>query len=282
MIKVLIPTDFSKPSKAAISYALKLAQSMDAELTLFHAIDAPSHSSTLMRDIDDIISKDAKEDFENFYLQVKDELDIKNEMSREMSVGKPHDAINEYCDENNMDIIVMGNTGEGAMHKLFMGSNTQRVIEESSIPVIAVPHNSPVNDIKEIVYATDMQDTSDELQKLVNFARYLNANISVLHIYKNESDVNKYENAIIEAELKQKHDYEKIHFHTEVNSDIEDGIAHYVIAKRADLLAMFAKKRSFFERLFEKSFTQNIADENDLPLFIYKKDGSNNDSASSS
>ena len=266
-MKVLIPTDFSKPSIAALKYAIKLSDKLDVDLIIFHAIDAPSHSSTLMRDIDDKIEEGAKADFENFYEEVKVQLGIKKDIKREMHIGKPADGIIEYCDKNEIDLIIIGNTGEGAIHKLFMGSNTQKVIEFSNVPVIAVPHNSTKTAINEIVYATDMRDTTDELQRLVDFARFFNAKINVLHIYRKESESDTFDNEKIEARLKQKHNYTNIHFHTEINSDVEDGIAHYVIAKQADILAMFAKKRSFFERLFEKSFTKNIADENDLPLF---------------
>ena len=274
MIKILIPTDFSKPSLNALKYAITIAKTIDAELTLFHAVDTPSHSATLMRDIDDKVVEGAQADFDNFYEEVKAQLDLKKDITRVMHIGKPAESIVEFCNDHLVDLIVMGNTGEAAMHKLFMGSNTQNVIELSVVPVIAVPHNSTKSVIKEIVYATDMKDTTDELQRLVDFAKFFDAKVNVLHIYRKESESHIYDNELIEARLKDKHNYSNIHFHTEINSDVEDGIAHYVIAKQADILAMFAKKRSFFERLFEKSFTQNIADENDLPLFIYKKDGS--------
>jgi len=66
-MKILVPTDFSKLSKIAVYYAVKMSTKFNAEIVLLHAvfIEAPPRAQTLnTNQILDIMVQNARQDFE--------------------------------------------------------------------------------------------------------------------------------------------------------------------------------------------------------------------------
>jgi nucleotide-binding universal stress UspA family protein len=49
------------------------------------------------------------------------------------------DAIQSYCDDHDIDLVVMGTHGHSGLNRLFLGSTTERTLRSASIPVLAVP-----------------------------------------------------------------------------------------------------------------------------------------------
>lgn len=68
---------------------------------------------------------------------------------------------------------------------------------------------------------------------------------------------------------------EKFHTHnfnyaSEVNSNVVEGIEHYLQNNSTDMLVVFTHKRLFYERLFNRSVTKELANEIDIPVLVLK------------
>ncbi|TAK54064.1 MAG: universal stress protein [Bacteroidetes bacterium] len=138
--KILVPTDFSDLSLAAIEYAVSFSKIYDAKLYMIHVVEqlpvlafhtVDMNSETVLRDA----LKDAEKDLKKF---IADKLPhIKNIMT----VVRRGDACKEivtYASEGHFDLIIMATHGRTGLAHILMGSIAESVVRNSSVPVLTV------------------------------------------------------------------------------------------------------------------------------------------------
>ena len=138
------------------------------------------------------------------------------------------------------------------------------------VPVIAVPEFAQFNDLADIVYATDIIDLRSEIERVVTFARKFNARVHVLHVTspREEKAIDAKE---IVTQLIKRLNYPHISFAVSHADDPEEGIDEYITKNKIDMLAMFTHELTFFEKLFGKGITRQVALFNKVPLLTFKK-----------
>lgn len=272
-MKILIPTDFSDLSKVAIDYAIQLALTFKAQLSILSVVYAsgPGRGSLGSKDLLDVMINDAKKDGD----LLLDELQLKNKIlpkvECEVIAGYPVEKV--VCNHANSygaDLIVMGTKGASGLKKIFLGSNAAAVIDRSILPVIAVPEFAKFNGVRDIVYATDITNLKSELDKVISFARTFNARVHILHVTspREESaiDAKTFIDDLIKAT-----NYSHISFAVSHADDPEEGIDAYITKNKIDLLAMFTHELSFFEKIFGQSITRSTVFHSHVPLLTFKK-----------
>jgi nucleotide-binding universal stress UspA family protein len=140
--KILAPIDRSKYKEKIIAYAISLGKAWGAETTAIHVID-PGRGIPGGRvkekelEREERAKRPADELLNEAYLQAQKEgFNIKKEVVEESdTVGK---AIIEYAKKNNIDVIVIGTTGMGAVEEIFLGSVANNVIHHAHCPVFAI------------------------------------------------------------------------------------------------------------------------------------------------
>jgi nucleotide-binding universal stress UspA family protein len=264
MKKILVPTDFSELSRASLSYAAMLALKMDVELILLHVIDI-SNSEMLMKRarLEEEVVQLAREDAAYLMDDIRAEVGEKLRIRYEYRMGHPlHRVVDNFVQQNNVGLIVMGLHGETGLRKVLMGRVTTSVINNSSVPVIAVPADA-VFQLDKIFYATDMSNLSSELSFLIKFARLFNASVHVIHVLtRGESHPDKNQ---IKEQIKRL-DYPNIYFHVLRGDEIARLLNTFVRRAKAHMLAMFTHRQDFFQQLFATSITQDVAAQNHLPV----------------
>jgi nucleotide-binding universal stress UspA family protein len=134
--KVLVATDFSPPSDAALAYGRALARTFGASLTLLHVVEnyflRPTASAPYMdqeartRMLDDQLT-----DEDRRQLGARAVLEISDE---------PADAIAGFAKAQKIDLIVMGTHGRSGLERLLVGSVAEHVIRTAPCPVLTVRH----------------------------------------------------------------------------------------------------------------------------------------------
>jgi len=141
--RIVCATDFSKPSGAALTYALALAQEADARLTLLHVIEFPQalHDIPLPRgaEADRLHAVAEAEYLRRLRAQVPAQARMYCTVAARVSEGKPARAILHVAEEEQADLIVMGVQGRGTVELMVFGSNTHAVIRGAGCPVLVVP-----------------------------------------------------------------------------------------------------------------------------------------------
>lgn len=272
-MKILIPTDFSKLSKVAVNFAVKMAKELDAELVLLNVIflNAPPRAAMNLNNVEEIMKNNAEIDSIQLINEMKGQYKESLNISYKIIMGNPvEDIVENYAVNNCIDLIIMGTKGATGLEKYIIGSNAAAVISNSSIPVITVPEHARFNGLKHIVYATDMWDLNIEAKALVPLALLFNSTIHIVHVIEPNSKKN-IEIKTITTDLISELNYTKIKFKVVINEDIINGIDEYIADTKADMLAMFTRELTFFEKLFGKSVTRQMAFHSRIPMLTFKK-----------
>jgi nucleotide-binding universal stress UspA family protein len=144
--RILVATDFSEPSDAALAYGRELAHSFGAAMTLAHVVD-----DTMARayGIDGgvlLTDPDMQRQFEETALgQVNAALNDADRTQLKatglvLASNVPALAIVTYARDANIDLIVMGTRGRGGVAHLLMGSVSEKVVQTAPCPVLTVRH----------------------------------------------------------------------------------------------------------------------------------------------
>lgn len=141
---VLVATDFSETSDAALAYGRELARTFGGKLHLLHVAD-----NIMLRyafDGSPIMPPDVQTDFENAARTRLERL-LGGDDRRELGAvavlrtsNTAADSIVDYAREAAVDIIVMGTHGRRALAHLLLGSVAERVVRTSPCPVLTVRH----------------------------------------------------------------------------------------------------------------------------------------------
>jgi len=140
--RILVPTDFSATSDAALDFAKTVAQSFGASLHLLHVFADPVLSggfseayAPMPPDLRASLIEDAGKQIVN-RLTAEERLQFR--ATTEVVSGFPAMAIVEYAQDHESDLIVMGTHGRTGMAHLFTGSVAERVVRLAACPVLTV------------------------------------------------------------------------------------------------------------------------------------------------
>lgn len=272
MQKILVPIDFSPNSINALKYADALAQRIEATLVLLHVYTGNISNYDAGWPIDEPFAA-VKKDFENdMELIIKDCCHV-----NATYILKEGDAIKEIINtarDSKSDLIVMGTHGATGLTRVFFGSNTAHVFSHSPIPVLAIPQNFAYDAIHKIIYATDLRNFEYEIKVVQAFSGSLGAKIEALHLnYESQ-------NTLIEIErfdsLRHNSLYKNITF-TQKNIPMEstliDYLRTYINSEKNTILAMFTQDKTWLDRVFMNSITEDMAFDLQIPLLAMKKLG---------
>jgi hypothetical protein len=169
------------------------------------------------------------------------------------------------------EYIVMGTRGAEGLRKIFLGSNTSKIMESARCPVIIVPETARYEGIRHITYCTDYHKGDfSTLKMLVHFARNHEAHINVLHVYKGEhleSEKQKMRDMIGEVNGALK--YEKISYQVLMVSDPLTKFDEYISAYSTNLLAMSTGHRALIDKLLDKSEVKELSYHTKIPLMVF-------------
>jgi universal stress protein A len=143
--KILVPVDFSAPSKRALDMALTIASRYQASIELMHAVDFPSD----MLPDNVSVAGAAPMTFEH-YAHEGAEREMKSlldSMAEELSHagvtvtsrivrGEAAEAIVELVTKEHHDLVVMGTHGRTGLDHILLGSVAERVVRRSPSPVL--------------------------------------------------------------------------------------------------------------------------------------------------
>lgn len=140
--KILLTTDGSERSEAAVDQTIELAKISDAEIHILYVVDIGFDSSygsvtNLMSQLESV--ENFEEIGEKATESIKKEVEEKGITPRiVIERGVPHEKITSYAEEEDIDVIVMSTHGRSGLDRMLLGSVTEKVIRSSKIPVLTV------------------------------------------------------------------------------------------------------------------------------------------------
>jgi nucleotide-binding universal stress UspA family protein len=141
---ILCPIDFSEASAGALRYAAAIADHFATRLIVLSVEDP------LLTQAADLgtgvlwTPEECKREIEHFAARIfGDDSPTIASLEYEAAVGKPAQEILRVARERSCDLIVISTHGLTGIRKLFFGSTTERVLRETTRPVLVTPPADP-------------------------------------------------------------------------------------------------------------------------------------------
>jgi nucleotide-binding universal stress UspA family protein len=143
--KILVPVDYSEPSRAALRVAADAARAIGATLDVVHVWDRPPYVSDAViqtpgggkRSLVEMIRENAAREMDDFVAQTKLPAAVRYE--KRLLGGNPAATILEEIERGRHDLVVVGTHGRTGLPHLLLGSVAEKLVQLSPVPVLTVP-----------------------------------------------------------------------------------------------------------------------------------------------
>ena len=137
--RILAPTDLTPDGRKAVEYALALAESFDAQLTLLHVYDSP-HLYDYARELNDysladLIRRNAQSDLDSLWSEIREEYP---RTDTELRCGVPAEEIVAVAKDLDVDLIVISTHNYNWLTHLLRGSDAEQVLRHAPCPIMVV------------------------------------------------------------------------------------------------------------------------------------------------
>ncbi len=276
MKKIIVPIDFSEHSEYALETAAVLAKKYDAEILALHMLELSnaliSNAENLQQEETVFYLKLAEKRFQDFL--DKDYLkDIK--VTPLVKHFKVFSEVSEVAKEHGVDLIVMGSHGASGLKEVLVGSNTEKVVRHSNIPVLVIKENPILTDFENVIFASDFSE--EAIKPYLNASRMFEVLDAKMHlVYVNLPD-NRFKSSVeiekrVAGFLKAAEgNIDRMKEVAYVNDySIEKGVLNYSNVIGADLVAVATHGRKGLAHFFEGSISEDIANHSTLPVMTFK------------
>jgi nucleotide-binding universal stress UspA family protein len=156
---VLVATDFSEVSEAALAYGRQIARAFGAQLHVLHVVGnvVAGVNGIEIYPTDFVAIQQEVEEGARAQLQaVVTEEDRRTLFAKTIVVtsNAAAQSIVSYAKDANIDLVVVGTHGRGGMAHLLMGSVAERVVRTAPCPVLTVRH--PHKSASQETYETEV------------------------------------------------------------------------------------------------------------------------------
>jgi len=276
MRKILVPTDFSEPGINAFTFALDIAERSGGTLDLLHIISLPVlHDSPLMPveglrkslvdDLKEVARQKLEKMIKNFNasnIPIKCSVVVSNNI---------HDTILQTIIQQGAELVVMGTKGVSGIREMFFGSNTEKIVRTSPVPVLAVKKHKRGSAIRNIVFPNtlDVEGHEQLVMKVKALQNFFQAHLHIIWI--NTPALHQSES---KARL-QLTNFAKRYMLTNYSvnvfsySDEETGILEFTKQINGDMIAMGTHGRSGIAHLLSGSIAEDVVNHVAFPVWTY-------------
>ena len=276
MKKVIVPIDFSKHSEHALKAAALLAKRNKIEIVVLHMLDISvaslSESASDLQAQSVFYLKLAEKKFKTFLKKdyLKD-LKITPVIKHYLSFKE----INDIAEEEKADLIIMSSHGASGVKELFMGSNTEKVIRFSTVPVLVLKEELFDLNFEDIVYACDFSEKSiPAYKKALKLMEFFGAELHLLYVntpndkFKTSSEMKEMAANFLTKAGQDISKLKEVTFESEFT--IEKGILKFSNRIGADLIAISTHGRKGLSHIFEGSVAEDLSNHSMLPVITIK------------
>ncbi len=272
MKRILVPTDFSDQAENALKVAVHIAEKNNSEIYIIHSLEMPLHISSagdsggmpesiyFIR----LAENHFEELLEKPYLE---DLEIHEAIGH----GEVYSDINEVTMSKDIDLIVMGSHGISGFKEMFIGSNTEKVVRTSNVPVLVIKNEHEDFDITNFVFATDFSGKCcDSFKEAKKFSEGVGAQMNLLYVntpgnFITTAEANKKMNEFVK-EL----DIENYTLNIYNDTSVEKGILNFAKETSASLIGMSTHGRKGISHFFNGSISEDLVNHANRPVITFK------------
>ncbi len=256
MRNVIIPVDFSETSLNAARYGAHLLKGQyEANIILHHVYEKESQA----KDANDRLNKLSEELRDIGFIKTTTLAEEGNDFI---------DELEKLARHQQADLIIMGITGRSALGQTFIGSNTLKMVNRKSCPVLIVPEAAKFREVKNVMLASDFKDTrantpSGPIKKIL---QAFHPQLHVVNVDSNHYVALTDEYQEEKAQLNKMFNEFTPEFYFLGLYDVDEAINQFALDKNIDFIIIIHKEQSFISKLFQKSHTKKLVYQSSLPI----------------
>jgi len=273
MKRILVPTDFSQHAEDALKVAAQIAKKDNSEIIILHMLELPQQMN------DAILGGKSIPETMLFMKKANEMLDEIASRSyldgipvtEIAKIDRPIHGISQVSKDYEIDLIVMGSHGSSGIQELLIGSNTEKVVRNSEIPVLVIKKEILNFNAANIVFASDFtSETKKPFEKLLAFTRFFESKIHLVTICTPNSfkPTHVIENAMNEFVYEFNLTNYSTHIYNDTN--IEKGIINFSNSINADIIGMCTHGRTGFAHFFNGSISEGLVNHAIKPVITFK------------
>ena len=273
MKRILVPVDFSDYSVEALKVAAQIARKNHCEIVLLHLLELPQQSTALYGNgysIPEIVF------FKNKAIEKLEEL-MDSPFLQGINVLESVEFIKvdlgviDASIKNNVDLIIMGSHGTSGFNELLVGSNTEKIVRYSKIPVLVIKKGTNKFKSTNFVFASDFsRETKKPFRKMLEFAKFFNSKLFLVTICTPSSFKTTTATEKIMDDFIANFDIENYSTHIYNDTNIENGIINFANSVNADLIGMCTHGRTGLAHFYNGSIGEDLVNHASKPVFTFK------------
>jgi nucleotide-binding universal stress UspA family protein len=280
MKKILVPTDLSAIAERGLSLAIEIAERSEADISLVNFTRHPfGKTFTAMGQIGSKV--DSEGDLYNLQLlrANKEKLDalvqkyIRPGIDIQTAIVDEEfaEGIDQYLVRENIDLVVMGTSGEENAAEVFSGNHTEQVIKISQCPVLSVRDGFKIEDFKNIVLAVNVIRDNNRLDHALNtladLAVCFDAHIYLVHVRDRAADYADTDLVAFFTQMAEGADLNNYSVTIYDAEDQADGVIRFAREVEAGLIAVIKNSTDGIFRIFSSHFSDRLVKEVGRPVF---------------
>jgi nucleotide-binding universal stress UspA family protein len=275
MKKILVPCDFSKPAVHAFRFAMDVAARSKGLVHLIHVIEVPILHDSLIVPIltfEKGLFKELREKVDAQFAQLIKKYRTEGiKVTWSVDFGAPSKLILDYIYAKSIDLVVIGSHGATGLRACFIGSNTEKIIRKSPVPVLILK-KFYTGAINHIVFPNrlDTLDQEDLVMKVKALQDFFKAHLYVVWIntpLNFTSDVITSERLHAFAKRYMLKNYSVHIFNHPVE---EDGIIQFTKLVKGNMIAMGTHGRLGIAHLINGSLAEDVANHTENLMWTSK------------
>ncbi|GJM59488.1 MULTISPECIES: universal stress protein [Persicobacter] len=269
---ILVPTDFTNIATHGAELALNLARENFGKVTFLNCSQLHRTQGGYMlgyeylEESDEVIDTNVRRQMREWVAA----LDTTSVLVQTHLVEDSFEnGVNTFLRNHDVDMIVMGTSGELDFAEYLIGNHTDFVIRHSGCPIVTIKEGAK-NDvkIKNILMTTDLvHEDDDAINKIKVFAEKFNAVLHVLYISQGKEKTLEEINLNLEL-FARRHQLNNYVLHKEISSNVAQSIAETAEWFNIDLIAMLTNSHDGFLNLFKSSVAESVVKKADCPVML--------------
>jgi nucleotide-binding universal stress UspA family protein len=262
----LVPVDFSQHSKNAAEFAASLTRVWPGNVQLAHIMVPNEEESAYVATKTIHVKQNTV--FEVCSLQEHLRRNFNVRTGVEMVSGRFVSKVLKTAAHQKSDLIVVGTQGISGLRPYLYGSHTMELIEQSTLPVLAVPSDTTFKPFRHIVYVTEFTGSDQaDIVALGKIASKFKALLSVISI---NSPVDEDAKAVFRTSVKEQIPFAAVHFEDRQNPQgAAEGLLEFSLQESVDLIGLAGSNKDLVRCIAGRSLTTEFAFEADIPVLFF-------------
>ncbi|AVR45294.1 universal stress protein UspA [Christiangramia fulva] len=273
MKNILVPTDFSEQAEKALKVAAQLARRFGSDIYLLHMLELP------LQLVDPVNGSSQNLPEAIFFMKLAHQRFSKLMAKPYLKGIKVHetvefhrafDGIMEISKEKKCDLIVMGSHGASGFKEMFIGSNTEKVVRHSQIPVLVIKKEIDTFKVKNFIFATDAnEEHKHTLRKAIKFANTLEAKLHLLFVNTPNNFMTSEEaNKRLQKYCGENQENCQLHIYNDIS--VEKGILNFAKKMDSQLIGISTHGRKGLAHFFNGSISEDLVNHANKPVVTFK------------